>query len=258
MSAVIDLNADVGEGAGSDAALMPFLTSANLACGAHAGDEATFRSTLEGALRHGVAIGAHPGFADRAHFGRRELALAPAEAAELVEAQIRWAQRLAAEQGARLRHVKLHGALYHLAARDGTLARALAAAVRRIDPKLIFVGLAGSELTRAGAEVGLRVAGEAFADRTYRSDGSLTPRSEPGALIADEAAALAQVLGLVREGRVIARDGAAVHFRADTICLHGDGPRAVSWGRSLRAGLAEAGVVVRPLGDWLAGRHGSG
>jgi len=249
MNARIDLNADVGEGAGEDAALMPWLTSANVACGAHAGDEATFLATVELAVRHGVALGAHPGFADRAHFGRRELALSPAAAAELVAGQIAWAQRLAAQRGARLRHVKLHGALYNQAARDGALARALAAVVRRADPALIFVGLAASELTRAGAECGLRVAHEAFADRTYRADGSLTPRAEPGAVIADAAAAVAQVLRMVREGRVTARGGADVTLRADTICLHGDGPQAVAFARRLRTALHEAEIVVRSLAD---------
>jgi UPF0271 protein len=249
MNARIDLNADVGEGAGQEAELMPWLTSANVACGAHAGDEATFLATVELAVRHGVAIGAHPGFADRAHFGRRELALAPAEAAELVGGQIAWAQRLAATSGAALRHVKLHGALYNLAARDAALARSIAAVVRRMDPTLIFVGLAGSELIRAGTECGLRVAHEAFADRTYRADGSLTPRAEPGAVIADEAAAVAQVLRLVREGRVTARDGAEVTLQADTICLHGDGPHAVAFARRLRTTLHEAGVIVCSLGE---------
>jgi UPF0271 protein len=249
VSARVDLNADVGEGAGQDAQLLPWLTSANVACGAHAGDEATFRTTVAQANALGIAIGAHPGFADRANFGRRELPIAPAAAAELVGAQVRWAQRLMAEAGGRLRHVKLHGGLYNLAARDRALAEAIAAEVKRADPQLILVGLAGSELTRAGEAAGLKVAHEAFADRSYRSDGSLTPRTEAGALILDEAAALAQVLRLVREGRVLARDGAEVRLRADTICLHGDGPRAVPLARHLRSGLAAAGIGVRRMGD---------
>ncbi len=248
MSARIDLNADVGEGAGQEAELLPWLTSANVACGAHAGDEATFRATAEQALRLGVAVGAHPGFADRANFGRLELAVSPADAAELVGTQLRWAQRLVAELGGRLRHVKLHGGLYNRAAREPELAQAIAAEVQRADPALIFVGLAESALTRAGEAVGLRVAHEAFADRTYRADGSLTPRTEPGALIEDDTAALAQVLRLVREGRVIARDGTEIRLRADTICLHGDGPRAVPFARLLRSGLTAAGIGVQRMG----------
>jgi len=236
----IDLNCDLGEGAGHDAELMPLITSANIACGAHAGDAATMRATLALAQRHGVAAGAHPGFADRENFGRRELAVTPAEAGALVDTQVRALRALGP-----VTHVKLHGALYNLAARDAALARAVAEAVRAVDPALIFFALAGSELVRAGRTAGLRVVSEVFADRTYQRDGRLTPRTSADALIEDEAAAVAQVLRLVREGAVRATDGTDVKIEADTVCLHGDGAQAVAFARRLRRELATAGVEVK-------------
>lgn len=229
MTLRIDLNCDLGEGAGHDAELMPFITSANLACGAHAGDADTMRATVALAQRHGVAIGAHPGYEDREHFGRREMALAVGEVRALVERQVRALRAMAA-----VVHVKPHGALYNLAARDAAVAREVAAAVSAVDAGLVLVALRGSELVRAGRAGGLRVAEEVFADRTYRADGSLTPRSEPGAVITDEAEAVAQAMRLVRGG-------------ADTICLHGDGVHAVAFARRLSAELRQAGIAIRPL-----------
>lgn len=219
---------------------MPLVTSANIACGAHAGDLATMRTTAELARKHGVAVGAHPGFADRENFGRRELPLAPAELRASIRAQIETLRALTP-----LRHVKPHGALYNLAAREAAVAELIAEVVHEIDPALILFGLAGSALPRAGKARGLRVANEVFADRTYQRDGSLTPRSRPDALIRDEAAAVAQVLRLVREGRVRATDGTDVAVVADTVCLHGDGPQAVAFARRLRTELPQAGIVVR-------------
>jgi UPF0271 protein len=244
----IDLNCDLGEGAGQDEELMPLITSANIACGAHAGDEATMRATVALARRHGVAIGAHPGFADRENFGRRELALPPAEITALVVTQTRALQRVAAACGARVVHVKPHGALYNLAARDAAVARAVAEGVRACGAELWLFGLAGSAGLAAAAALGLPVGSEVFADRTYRRDGSLTPRSQPDALIDDEAAAVAQVLRFVRSGSVRATDGTEVTVRADTVCLHGDGPHAVAFARRLRAELAAAHVDVRACG----------
>ncbi len=238
----IDLNCDLGEGAGHDAELMPLITSANIACGAHAGDEATMRATVALAQKHGVAIGAHPGFADRENFGRRELALSPAVVRTLVTEQIAALRGLAP-----LRHVKPHGALYNLAARDATVAEAIAEAVHAVDPGLILFGLAGSELLRAGRSRGLHVAGEVFADRTYQRDGSLTPRSRPDALISDEAAAVDQVLRMVREGVVRATDGTEVSIAADTVCVHGDGPQAVAFVRRLKRELRDAGLEIRAI-----------
>jgi 5-oxoprolinase (ATP-hydrolysing) subunit A len=244
----IDLNCDLGEGAGHDAELMPLVTSANIACGAHAGDEATMHATIELAVRHGVAIGAHPGFADREHFGRRELPVTPEEVFQSVLAQIRTLQRIAHASGAQVQHVKLHGALYNLAARDVAIADAAVYAVRDAGPELVWFALAGSAHVVAGRECGLTVANEVFADRTYQADGSLTPRSRADALIADEHVAVAQVLRMIREGKVRATNGADVALAADTVCLHGDGAHAVAFARRLRAELVAARIEVRTFG----------
>lgn len=240
----IDLNCDLGEGAGRDAELMPLITSANIACGAHAGDRETMRAAVALAQAHGVAVGAHPGYADRANFGRVEMPLSARELSQLVLRQIATLGELA-----RLRHVKPHGALYNLAARDRAVAEVIAGAVHAYDPTLVLFGLAGSELVRAGRTAGLRVAEEVFADRTYQKDGSLTPRSRPGALIEEEARAAEQVVWLVRDGVVRTLDGGEVALRADTVCLHGDGEHAVAFARRLRAALRESGVDVRAFGE---------
>jgi 5-oxoprolinase (ATP-hydrolysing) subunit A len=242
----IDLNCDLGEGADHDDELMPLVTSANIACGAHAGDAGTMRAAIAGALRHGVAIGAHPGFADPAHFGRRELPITGAEAAELVRRQIEDLQAAAAGLAATVAHVKPHGGLYHLAARDRGVADGIAQAVWRAGPQLILVGLAGSQLLAAGRARGLRVAGEAFADRAYRTDGSLVPRGQPGA-VHEEAAAVAQGVRLAREDRVRTADGAEIAVKAETICLHGDEAGALALARRLRAELAAAGIGLKAL-----------
>jgi UPF0271 protein len=239
----LDLNCDLGEGAGHDAELMPLITSANIACGAHAGDAATMRATVALAQKHGVAIGAHPGFADRENFGRRELLLSEAMVQALVREQVGALCALGP-----VRHVKPHGALYNLAARDPVVAGAIAAAVHAVDPRLILFGLAGSELLRAGRARGLRVASEVFADRTYQADGKLTPRTQPNALIPDEETAVAQVLRMVRKGVVRSTTGADVFIAVDTVCLHGDGSHAVAFARRLRRELAAAGIEARPLG----------
>ena len=245
----VDLNCDLGEGAGHDAELMPLITSANIACGGHAGDEATMGATIALAQRHGVAIGAHPGFADRENFGRRELPVTPVQAAELVLAQVQKFQEIAGRLGAGMHHVKLHGALYNMVSRDRDLAEAVVKAVRITDKNPVFYVLSGSELERAARANGdLTVVSEVFADRTYQADGSLTPRSRPDALIQDEAAAVAQVLRMVREGRVRATDGTEVPITAGTVCLHGDGPHPVAFARRLREELTAAGVRLQAPG----------
>lgn len=244
----IDLNCDLGEGAGHDAELMPLISSANIACGAHAGDEATMLATVRLARQHGVAIGAHPGLADRAHFGRRELPVTPAEAHALVLAQVRRLQAVAGQADARVMHVKPHGALYNLAARDAALALAVARAVGEADARLILFGPPDSALVLAGEKCGLRVANEVFADRTYQPDGSLTPRSQPRALIADEHVAVAQVRRMVVEGRVRTTDGSDFVVRADTVCVHGDGPHPVQFARRLRDELRKTGILIKAPG----------
>lgn len=242
MQRTIDLNCDLGEGAGHDAGLMPLISSANIACGAHAGTLETMIETVELAARKRVGIGAHPGYFDLENFGRAERAIEADEAARLVLLQLEQLYEIA---GDRLRHVKLHGALYNQVAREPLLADGVVGELGRLWPQLILFAPAGSVLARAAQVRGLRVAEEVFADRTYRRDGSLTPRSEPNALIRDENAAVAQVLRMVQEGVVRATDGTDVPIRADTVCLHGDGPDPVAFAQRLRAALKDAGVTLR-------------
>lgn len=241
----IDLNCDLGEGAGHDAELMPLVTSANIACGAHAGDPATIAATVELAKRHGVGIGAHPGFADPANFGRLEQAIDGAAAVELVLEQV---DRLHGIAGPALRHVKLHGALYNQVAREPGLAEAVALGLVRHWPRLVVFALAGSVFARRARDCGLAVAEEVFADRRYRRDGSLVPRDQPGAVIAEADEAVAQALAIVARGSAACAEGGAVSLRADTLCLHGDGADAVEFARRLRRALTSAGVTVQQCG----------
>lgn len=240
----IDLNCDLGEGVGHDAELMPLISSANIACGAHAGTLDTMIETVELALANRVAIGAHPGYFDLDNFGRTEREVTSHEAGRLVLMQVEQLYEIA---GPKLRHVKLHGALYNQVSRDPYLAEAVVADLARLWPDLILYALAGSQLAQAAQARGLRVAEEVFADRTYQRDGSLTPRSRSNALIADEAQAAAQVLRMIREGVVRATDGTDVRIKADTVCIHGDGPQAVALARRLNAELETAGVAVKPV-----------
>ncbi|HQX24588.1 MAG TPA: 5-oxoprolinase subunit PxpA [Pseudomonadota bacterium] len=251
MRATIDLNCDLGESYGAwrmgeDAAVLPLISSANVACGFHAGDPAVMRRTVRLAHAHGVAIGAHVSLPDLQGFGRRELRISADEAYELTLYQLGALHGFARAEGAAVAHVKPHGALYNMAARDPALAAGIAAAVHDFDPRLVLYGLAGSALPAAGAARGLAVAHEAFCDRSYEADGSLSPRSLPGAVLDDPAAAAAQLLALVRDGALTARDGSRVAIRCDSVCLHGDRPDAASYARHLRAALAAAGVAVAP------------
>lgn len=238
----IDLNCDLGEGAGHDAELMPLISSANIACGAHAGSLATMVETVQLARAHRVAIGAHPGFFDLENFGRKERDVTPPEAARLVLWQVEQLHQIA---GAKLHHVKLHGALYNQVSRTPALAEAVASELARLWPQLVVYALAGSAFARAIRARRMRLAEEVFADRTYRPDGSLTPRTQPGALIEEEAAAVAQVLKMATEGLVTATDGTSVRVRADTVCVHGDGPHAVAFAQRLREELTAAGLKIR-------------
>ncbi len=238
----IDLNCDVGEGAEHDAALIPLVSSANIAAGAHAGGGETLAATVRLALDHGVAIGAHPGHADRGTFGRRELPITPAAAATLVETQIAAVARCA---GTALHHVKLHGGLYHQVGRDPALADAVAAMLAARWPHLVVYAAAGSTLVAAARAAGLAVAEEAFADRRYAPDGSLVPRAQPGGVIVDPATAAAQGVRLATSGRVETSDTSEISVAADTLCIHGDTPAAVAIAAALRAALGAAGVAIR-------------
>jgi UPF0271 protein len=228
---------------------MPYITSANIACGAHAGDPGTMRRTLALAARHGVACGAHPGFADLAGFGRREIPVAPDEAADLVLWQLGALEAMARREGVRLRHVKIHGALYNMAARDVALAEAIARAVAHFDRSLVFFGLAGSPMLDAARRAGLTPAAEGFADRSYEPDGSLTPRSRPGAVIHDIEQVVARAVRMAREGVVTTTGGDDIRLEVETICVHGDTPGAAGLARALRQGLERAAVPVAPAGS---------
>ncbi len=241
----IDLNCDLGEGYPNDAALMPLIASANIACGYHAGDADTMRQTVDLALEQGVAIGVHPGFADKPNFGRSEIALPPQGYYDLVWQQIEILETIARTAGARLHHVKPHGALYNMAARDPALAHAIAHAVLDFDPQLILYGLSGSQLIEQARFLGLQTASEVFADRSYQPDGSLTPRSRPDALIRDPEQCLQQVLQMVRQKTVTAVDGTLVSIRAETICLHGDGEHALEFARLVRTFLEQNNIEVQ-------------
>jgi UPF0271 protein len=248
----IDLNADVGESfgrwtLGNDAALMASITSANIACGYHAGDPGVMRRTIRLARDRGVAIGAHPGFPDLAGFGRRNLTADPEEIEGFVLYQLGALAAIAAAEGVRVQHVKPHGALYNMAVRDRPVADAIARAVAAFDRSLILFALPGSELLLAGQSLGLHVAAEGFADRAYHPDGSLAPRTSPGSVIHDARHVVDRAVRMAREGVVQDVNGTDLPMRVATICIHGDTPGADELTRQLRAGLDAAGIVVRPL-----------
>lgn len=249
----VDLNCDMGESfgpweMGNDAALMPLITSANIACGFHAGDATVMRVTVELAIEHGVAIGAHPGFPDLQGFGRRSITMKPADVYDIVLYQISALAGICRSLGTSLNHVKPHGALYNQAAGNKAMARAVAQAVRAAGPELILYAPHGSHSLSEAEAVGLRIAAEAFVDRSYEPDGSLTPRDRPGALISDPAAAAAQALQLVQSNCVAASDGSVVELKADTLCIHGDGEKAVEYARTVRETFDRNNIEVRPMG----------
>lgn len=247
-----DLNADVGESFGAyvlghDPAIIPCVTSVSVACGFHAGDPGVMRETVALARQHGVAVGAHPGFPDLAGFGRRQMQLTPTEVEDLVVYQIGALSAVAAAQGVRLQHVKPHGALYNMGARDPQLADAIARAIAAVDARLLLVGLSGSALIDAGRRAGLRTASEVFADRGYRSDGSLVPRSAEGAVLEDSEVVSARALEMVRRLEIASVDGGPVRVQPDTICIHGDTPGAANLARAIRRALEDAGVAVKAM-----------
>lgn len=248
MRSWIDFNCDFGEGFGDDAAIAPWISSASIACGGHAGDQASMRRAIALCQEHGVAIGAHPSYEDRAHFGRRELPITPEGTHLLVRRQAEALAEAGARAGATLHHVKPHGALYNLAGRDPAIAQAVAEAVRSVDGTLWLYALAGSALVQAGRAAGLRVAPEAFTERRYTADGQLAPRDLDGAVIQALDRSIAQVRAILREGAIDAIDGRRVVIQAMTLCLHGDRPDAASFARALRTALEREGVTVAPPG----------
>lgn len=245
----IDLNCDLGEGYGNDAELMPLISSANIACGYHAGDADTMKRTVELAIKHNVAIGAHPGYADRENFGRTPLNLPAAEVEDLVSDQIAALSRIAQAAGSRLKHVKPHGALYNQSAKDPELAAVIAKAVKQVDAKLVLFGLSGSHSISAAERIGLRTASEVFADRTYQNDGTLTPRTDAHAMISDENIAVEQVLDMIKYDRVRSTDAIMIRIIADTVCIHGDGVKAVEFASLMRRKFEEYKISVRAFTD---------
>ncbi len=248
----IDLNCDMGEsfGAwtmGNDAALMDYVSSINIACGFHAGDASVIRKTIETAIEKGIAVGAHPSFPDLQGFGRREMKMSAPEIYDIVLYQIAAVKGICEVLGGKLRHVKPHGALYNQAAKDAGLAEAIAKAVKAIDENLVLYGLSGSFLISEAEKIGLRTASEVFADRTYQSDGNLTPRSEPNALITDTEKAVSQVLQMISEQSVRATNGEKISLKAETVCIHGDGVNALEFAETINAKLKEKGICIEKI-----------
>ena len=245
MNLTIDLNSDLGEGAGHDGELLTLVTSANIACGFHAGDADTMHECISEARDHGVAVGAHPSLFDRENFGRKEFPVTPDQVFEAVTYQLGIFQAIASDLGVRPNHIKPHGALYNMATRDEKIAKQIARAILAVDSSLILFAPDNSALAQAGRAVKLRVACEVFADRNYLSDGSLVPRSRPDALLHDPDAVADRVLRMLREGKVRSVDGVDVDVRAETVCLHGDTPEAVELARTLRSLLEKEEVTIR-------------
>lgn len=247
MARTINLNADVGEGIGDDAALLSLVASGSIACGLHAGDPATMHRTLLAAKTSGAGIGAHPGFDDRDGFGRREMSMSETAIESLVGRQVGALMELAARNGLTVDHVKPHGALYNMAARDAGYAMAIGRAIRGLDRDLIFVGQSGSEMQHAALRLDLQFAREAFPDRGYGDDGRLLPRSTAGAVISDPETVASRAVGMARDGVVVTASGKQITLAADTLCIHGDAPGALDIARAVRTALRASGVGIVPL-----------
>ena len=257
MSYKVDLNCDMGEsfGAykmGNDEEILDYVTSANIACGFHAGDPSTMRKTVQLALEKNVGIGAHPGLQDLVGFGRRNIALSPQEAYDLTVYQIGALSGFIKAEGGQLQHVKAHGALYNMAVKNAALSEAIAEAVYKIDPELVLFGLSGSEIIKAGEKIGLRTANEVFSDRTYQPDGSLTPRSESHALITDPHIAIDQVIRMVKENKVATVGNVDTELRAETICIHGDGVNALDFAIQISKSLKAAGIDISKVSEFVS------
>jgi 5-oxoprolinase (ATP-hydrolysing) subunit A len=234
---IVDINCDMGEGAGNDDLIMPFISSANIACGYHAGDEKTIRGTILSAQKHGVKVGAHVSFFDKENFGRSEMRLPPGEVYDLVLQQLTIIKKIADDLREKLVHVKPHGALYNMSAKDPALAKTIATAIKDFDKGLIVFGLSDSHSVYEAGAMGLQTASEVFADRTYQDDGSLTPRNKPGALLTDAATVVQQVLQMIKVGTVTTLSGNSIPIIAETVCIHGDGEHAIEFARSIHEAL---------------------
>jgi len=228
---MIDFNCDMGEGMGNDESIMPYITSANIACGYHAGDKDMMKQTVELCLKYDLAIGAHPSYSDRENFGRSEINISPEQVYILVKEQIQLLKKITEEAKAVLQHVKPHGALYNRSAKDVQVAKAIAEAIKDVDEDLVLFGLSGSYSITEAKNLGLKTRSEVFADRTYQDDGSLTPRDQPNALIVEEEKSIQQVLQMVNEGTVTTVSGKRISIMAETVCIHGDGKNAVQFAK---------------------------
>jgi len=243
----IDLNCDVAEGVGNEAELMPWITSANIACGYHAGDEELMKRTIDLCMKHYVAIGAHPSFPDRANFGRTNMNLPAEQVYQIVSEQLQILGKIAKHFGKHIHHVKPHGALYNMAAKDATLANAIARAVKDFDAQVIFYGLSQSVMIEGAKKLNLKTANEVFADRTYQPDGSLTARTQPKALITDEGQAILQAIRLAKGNKITTVSGQEISLKADTICLHGDGSHAVGFAKAIHQQLMIENINIKSL-----------
>ncbi len=248
----IDLNCDLGESYGAyhlgmDEEIIPLISSANVACGFHAGDFNTMAKTAKLCAESGISMGAHPGFPDLQGFGRRNMNLSPAEARNLITCQIGALYAFCRSAGVRLRHVKPHGALYNMAAKDPALAKAICQGIYSFDPSLILLGLSGSEMLKQAKEIGLPYAAEVFADRAYEDDGTLVARSKPGAMITDEDEAVARVIRMILEHKVTSINGKEIEICPDSVCVHGDSPKALLFVKKIRAALEAEGITIQPL-----------
>lgn len=246
----IDLNCDMGEGIGNDELIMPYISSANIACGYHAGDESTMKRMVELCLKYNVAIGAHPSYPDRLNFGRIDLVdqtLKPEDLPSIIIDQINQLNKICGEFGTRLHHIKPHGALYNRAAWDGVVSSFICTAIEETDSSLLFYGLSGSEMKNEADDYNIKFVSEVFTDRTYQDDGSLTPRTQPNALIEDSEQAIQQVLQMIKERSVTTVSGKQVPIIAETICIHGDGKHAVEFAKNIAEAIKKEGIRIRPV-----------
>jgi len=243
----VDLNCDMGEGIGNDELIMPFISSANIACGYHAGDEKTIWKTIELALKYKVAVGAHVSFLDRENFGRSEMKLPAAEVYDLITQQLIIIKEIADRFSLKLNHVKPHGALYNMAAKDAGLAHGIASAIKDFDERLLLFGLSGSHSINEARAIGLRTVSEVFADRTYRDDGSLTPRSQPNALIEDLEKSIKQVLQMINHRTVTTTSGKTIPIVSETICIHSDGKHAAAFAKNISENLKQNNIAIQSI-----------